>query len=304
MSGTCAPIFQFPPPRGGEPTQISEFVITSPISIPAPARGRTVVPGGMMPWALFQFPPPRGGEPWLHSVEHTQKLFQFPPPRGGEPAVRNIGKAATHISIPAPARGRTSWMPPKSACATFQFPPPRGGEHIRVFSWFDRNLFQFPPPRGGEPQAARIAGTSMEFQFPPPRGGERSHTPACSKWSTISIPAPARGRTICDRGRRVGRYFNSRPREGANRRGEPRRPGARISIPAPARGRTSPGAGKRPVGISIPAPARGRTVGGGCSGGDLSVFQFPPPRGGEPVLFGISRPMRKYFNSRPREGAN
>ena len=122
-------------------------------------------------------------------------------------------------------------------------------------------------------------------------------------------------------------YFNSRPREGANLI-QPGR-GSRllaISIPAPVRGRTCAGP-RRAAGcppISIPAPARGRTRGIPARR-RARLFQFPPPRGGEPdarsCLCGCrdfnSRPREganvfpvifqtrtKYFNSRPREGAN
>ena len=57
---------------------------------------------------------------------------------------------------------------------------------------------------------------SLSFQFPPPRGGE----PFCDTHTgqlSISIPAPARGRTTASApGGNAGHYFNSRPREGAN----------------------------------------------------------------------------------------
>ena len=121
----------------------------------------------------------------------------------------------------------------------------------------------------------------------------------------ISIPAPARGRTlVLVAGATATPYFNSRPRKGANVfrvffspanfyfNSRPRKganvqtlqhhlPGCRISIPAPARGRTFSG---RNIGdiyaISIPAPARGRTMYLVRRFLD-DQFQFPPPRGGE-----------------------
>ena len=165
-----------------------------PISIPAPARGRTWQPlracltvidfnsrpreganlGAftlLLPLSRFQFPPPRGGEHGITIHRRRPKLFQFPPPRGGEQygvTVLGIG----FISIPAPARGRTSPLP------------------ISPFS----AIFQFPPPRGGEP--LRFGGYAVR--------------------SVISIPAPARGRTCGERQNAVQPHFNSRPREGAN----------------------------------------------------------------------------------------
>ena len=166
-------------------------------------------------------------------------------------------------------------------------------------------LFQFPPPRGGE----QVAVLSFQAEF-------------------ISIPAPARGRTAgLRRYRHPHLYFNSRPREGANLLASPPflprayfnsrpREGANncrdthwslrtISIPAPARGRTVSAVFiTRSMFISIPAPARGRTWTSRASTGTaVRVFQFPPPRGGEPSS-DRQTAGRSDFNSRPREGAN
>ena len=73
---------------------------------------------------------------------------------------------------------------------------PREGANSNVEKYIAVHmLFQFPPPRGGE-LLAQNAETSIDlFQFPPPRGGEPI---SCSI-------------------RRRMYYFNSRPREGANR---------------------------------------------------------------------------------------
>ena len=56
-------IFQFPPPRGGEPKRQVKSKPLENISIPAPARGRTrAFRDELKAKGLFQFPPPRGGE--------------------------------------------------------------------------------------------------------------------------------------------------------------------------------------------------------------------------------------------------
>ena len=55
------------------------------------------------------------------------KPFQFPPPRGGEPPAATFPTLPV-ISIPAPARGRTSYNYDTDGSYKFQFPPPRGGE--------------------------------------------------------------------------------------------------------------------------------------------------------------------------------
>ena len=77
--------------------------------------------------------------------------------------------------------------------------------------------FQFPPPRGGERGLVENEDFEVVFQFPPPRGGE-----------------PGKPGLLAG----FGCYFNSRPREGANRRESWDFQTLEISIPAPARGRT------------------------------------------------------------------
>ena len=124
----CKPQFQFPPPRGGERLHSAHKKrrlhfnsrpreganshhrpppLRHPISIPAPARGRTWIEAVMTAGGVFQFPPPRGGEhPSLF------KMVSWP------------------ISIPAPARGRTKPDGFTTVAWKFQFPPPRGGEPV------------------------------------------------------------------------------------------------------------------------------------------------------------------------------
>ena len=268
-------------------------------------------------------------------------------PREGANGGRACEEAPGCISIPAPARGRTR----KNGIATtwhinFNSRPREGANNTYLVA-SQADQFQFPPPRGGELGISNVDFYTEIFQFPPPRGGELSVRRFAGKLRCISIPAPARGRTEMERmpGNRAifqfppprggeqrfqrhaagGFYFNSRPREGANRWWLFRRGYKDISIPAPARGRTvgwpaerrktifqfPPPRGGEPANgkiytsglmISIPAPARGRTPTQGQQF-PTAQFQFPPPRGGERK----SQPPVKnvfHFNSRPREGAN
>ena len=97
------------------------------------------------------------------------------------------------------------------------------------------------------------------FQFAPPRGGRR----------------PVRLHEI------RGRHFNSRPREGGDRRRHLYRHHRQISIRAPARGAT----------ISASASFR------------VALFQFAPPRGGRRGLYRTPN-VSGHFNSRPREGGD
>ena len=122
-------------------------------------------------------------------------------------------------------------------------------------------LFQFPPPRGGEQRVLLSSWAGVVFQFPPPRGGE---------------PVRKSGESGPQR------YFNSRPREGANL--------ALSTVPIIAdyfNSRPREGANAELV---------------PCSPKEF-LFQFPPPRGGEPRE-NVWKPTPTYFNSRPREGAN
>ena len=121
------------------------------------------------------------------------------------------------------------------------------------------------------------------ISIPAPARGRTMPRRSNSAAFCISIPAPARGRTFTLIGAvQVSGYFNSRPREGANVFLAGHVDEGHISIPAPARGRTDVNGGALTLdGISIPAPARGRT--------------------GRTEHQRLHRPD---FNSRPREGAN
>ena len=121
--------FNSRPREGANDTAVGTTMQQNIISIPAPARGRTMARPALVEFNGFQVPPPRGGEPFC--IPHLLKqpdfnsrpreganpcataylqimlIFQFPPPRGGEPTDCTVDSSII-ISIPAPARGRTS----------------------------------------------------------------------------------------------------------------------------------------------------------------------------------------------------
>src|SRR5438552_2139656 len=100
--------------------------------------------------------------------------FQSAPPRGGELAPLARGTLHDGVSIRAPARGRTTVVPRGFAVKVkFQSAPPRGGERSYVANGGGKCLFQSAPPRGGEHRVAGFAGLRP----------------------SVSIRAPARGRT-------------------------------------------------------------------------------------------------------------
>ena len=273
--------FQFPPPRGGEPSDL----VHSHGDVDFNSRPRE---GANDPAVLRQ----RLG------------AISIPAPARGRTACRRCRRSARPISIPAPARGRTSAR--LSPCALTDFNSrPREGANAQTHRAGLFILFQFPPPRGGEPKPANTDPPPEYFNSRPREGANPGQAVPLYQGGLISIPAPARGRTFAPvnvnqdavfqfpppRGGEprqpfprttCGLYFNSRPREGANVHICAVCQLHFISIPAPARGRTTETPDeKRNLDISIPAPARGRTV----------------------AVLG-DKPIVVYFNSRPREEAN
>ena len=204
-------------------------------------------------------------------------------PREGANIPDDVRREVVQISIPAPARGRTGKVTAEIRRSGISIPAPARGRtspgdlHSQRRFYFNsrpregangmccgtppgRSGFQFPPPRGGEPFGETVWVVGRDFNSRPREGANN----ACIVMNHdigISIPAPARGRT-------------------ANMIAKSER--LQISIPAPARGRTiSFRVSFCHKIISIPAPARGRTF-SFCKVGGYCVFQFPPPRGGEP----------------------
>ena len=253
-----SPLFQFPPPRGGE-------------------RGGSDRSGDLR---QFQFPPPRGGEQ-LPAVKGTSSSrFQFPPPRGGEPKWNVCPETVPYFnSRPREGANRLHCLVhPKPG--DFNSRPREGANVIPLSFWFSGANFNSRPREGANTKKGQqrfCAGISIPapargrtalidpnhngdgFQFPPPRGGEQKPP----DWWGVSLNFNSRPREGANRSEgRSGwprSYFNSRPREGANDFQLPAQAVQVISIPAPARGRTTYfGA------LILP-----------------ETFQFPPPRGGE-----------------------
>ena len=76
--------FQFPPPRGGEPTPFLAVGVGFDFNS-RPREGANIDMDDLDNTdMLFQFPPPRGGERVFALLYEPDDPFQFPPPRGGE----------------------------------------------------------------------------------------------------------------------------------------------------------------------------------------------------------------------------
>ena len=188
-------IFQFPPPRGGEPPRMVFMRST----------------------ALFQFPPPRGGEPGSPCAM-IQALNFNSRPREGANRASLPGLSAWQISIPAPARGRTLAYAYRTSRHVFQFPPPRGGEHPDSVAYCASVTISIPAPARGRTGKKGFSGTISTISIPAPARGRTFSPDFLRRGQNISIPAPARGRTdFISFQPVVVADFNSRPREGANR---------------------------------------------------------------------------------------
>ena len=143
------------------------------ISIPAPARGRTFKANQPRRMLLFQFPPPRGGEPGLKiCVSWSTRIF--PPPRGGEPGLHAVF-CGLAVLIPAPARGRTgSWPGSGPAVPRRPYSRPREGAIQGRYGIVCIYHRPYSRPREGANRGRVTSSTrsSALSLFPPPRGGE------------------------------------------------------------------------------------------------------------------------------------
>ena len=126
--------FNSRPREGANPQKLSH-VVTSLISIHAPARGQTGSwPGTMTVICIFQFTPPRGGKRRWRRSAGPERRFQFTPPRGGKR--KSLGGGVV--------RG------------LFQFTPPRGGKPSCQAFFFNIYYFNSRPREGANPTGQRI----------------------------------------------------------------------------------------------------------------------------------------------------
>ena len=209
--------------------------------------------------------------------------ISIPAPARGRTRNRSSPGRSSTISIPAPARGRTTSNNVSIvAVLGISIPAPaRGRTRLRLATPSLWTYFNSRPREGANLGCLLVLRQQKNFNSRPREGANKANPQHTDNY-IISIPAPARGRTLWPvPGASPETDFNSRPREGANLCLLFFGLSDGISIPAPARGRTATRWRNGViVGISIPAPARGRTE----PEKDfqwINRFQFPPPRGGE-----------------------
>ncbi len=278
--GAEAPSFQFTRPRGARPfgTPASRrrtscfnsraregrdgWFQNRParrsVSIHAPARGATQ--GNPLGTAAFkfQFTRPRGARLMRLTLSTPRTRFQFTRPRGARhPAAASTARPNSFNSRAREGRD----TPPAGIC------PPR---QVSIHA----------PARGATP-AVRTVTSPWMFQFTRPRGARLVLAFYTRNDETVSIHAPARGATFRERdlAERAPR-FNSRAREGRDRRDRGQRQTAQFQFTRPRGARL-----RREESIS-PRP----------------WFQFTRPRGAR-LHSGQYRARRApSFNSRAREG--
>ena len=163
------------------------------------------------------------------------------------------------VSIHAPARGATNTKTPRCNEQNVSIhAPARGATEHKGLLNLDA-LFQFTRPRGARLSSMPIRPTSDKFQFTRPRGAR-----LFGIFHSLSI-------IFC---------FNSRAREGRDRRFILGEWCQAVSIHAPARGATTAEASSFWLTlVSIHAPARGATHGQPDLLGDAGVSIHAPARG-------------------------
>ena len=213
-------LFQSTRPRGARRPCTCWRLHWPRVSIHAPARGATgnqgfrklfiqvfqsTRPRGARPslWATscsrcgFQSTRPRGArQPGYQKHAHGEQ-FQSTRPRGARPARRDYQPAHRQVSIHAPARGATSFLPlTESWMSWFQSTRPRGARHendsadkqllcfnpraregrdvVGCVNGLEVRMFQSTRPRGARPRPAMGKTAFMLFQSTRPRGARRT----------------------------------------------------------------------------------------------------------------------------------
>ena len=220
-----------------------------PISIPAPVRGRTRGRAGPTAGQPISIPAPARGRTSHGDIGNgSGGNFNSRPREGANRRCESRpGLLSDFNSRPREGANRGRGLESDSRECDFNSRPREGANPARRMICPSKAVFQFPPPRGGEPwtlctraQASNFNSRPREganiindflhhvcvFQFPPPRGGEPRMGHEIQHSSSISIPAPARGRTCNYLQHFQNPYFNSRPREGANSQARPVLPGS------------------------------------------------------------------------------
>ena len=122
-------MFQYMPPRGGQPDPFR----------PCPLVAR------------FNTCPHAGGNRESWRAYKGGKMFQYMPPRGGQRASTVEAGGDKNVSIHAPTRGATPKKYDYKPRSKFQYMPPRGGQPIGKRRKDEFSCFNTCPHAGGNP---------------------------------------------------------------------------------------------------------------------------------------------------------
>ena len=263
VAGEClaAPRFN-PRPRAGGDSRHRHFFLGIGVSIHAPARGatnsrrsrshdkRSFNPrpraGGDRRYDQNADPspistPPRGGRQGMTSCVSGVRAGFNPRPRAGGDAVGRPEEHYGPVSIHAPARGATVWLPAGDRLTVVSIHAPARG----ATAWWHGSTttparFNPRPRAGGDPRRRCRSSPASRFQSTPPRGGRPYQLAPIQDPIGRFNPRPRAGGDCCSpTGPSCACPFQSTPPRGGRHRVVRVRPRARdVSIHAPARGAT------------------------------------------------------------------
>ena len=251
--------FQFAHPRGVRPFSYFTLLIRQPFQFTHLRGVRRALFKRRARLRQFQFTHPRGVRQPIFDADFIANWFQFTYPRGVRPRCRSEHSCQVSFQFTHPRGVRLLCAHANYPQGCFNSRTREGCDHT-VKSKSGSNTVSIHAPARGATALAVSLGVPTGFQFTHPRGVRRR--PKCVFGH---IPS-----------------FNSRTREGYDRKGLRRKRRASVSIHAPARDATAVTVNVAQwVLVSIHAPARGAT--------------FCRRRGGL---------CRCSFNSRTREGCD
>ena len=162
-----------PRPRTGGDQGAVTMVVTTVVSIRAPARGATLSDLSLCRNGRGFNPRPRTGGDAGQTTDRRALRFQSAPPHGGRRDPGRLSGPGQSVSIRAPARGATSWLA-TSLMPSFNPRPRTGGDSL---------------------DSCSSSTASTRFNPRPRTGGDRGWRRARGCGDRVSIRAPARGAT-------------------------------------------------------------------------------------------------------------
>ena len=212
-------LFQFTPPRGGKLVWWADNKVRINISIHAPARGQTSKGLPSRKGKIFQFTPPRGGKRLHRENLPGLQNFNSRPREGANFSTAGKRRGREDISIHAPARGQTRRQRKDQHRKGISIHAPARGQTGMAVTYGGLEDISIHAPARGQTCTPPRKSPGLSISIHAPARGQTGGHPGFGQEDAISIHAPARGQTPAScLHLLVEVYFNSRPREGANRK--------------------------------------------------------------------------------------